>query len=61
MVDKKKEITGWLKEFGRLPTSRIMAMVGLNLTYTKKYLDELETEGKIEKEEETNATYWKMS
>jgi len=61
MQTKKQEILKWLKEFKRLPTSRIMSLIGLNLEYTKKYLNELETEKKIIKEEETNAVYWKIN
>jgi predicted transcriptional regulator len=59
-MEKKEEILKWLKQFKRLPTSRIMALVGLNLEYTKKYLEELEKENKIIKEEETHSVYWKL-
>ena len=60
MNNKKELILKWLKELKRLPTSRIMALIGLNLEYTKKYLEELKNEGKILEINETNATYWEM-
>jgi len=59
-MDKKQEIIKWIKEFKRLPTSRIIGLIGVNFEYTHKYLKELETEGKIKKEKETNATYWSL-
>lgn len=58
--DKRELILKWLKEFERLPTSRIMALIGCNLEYTLKYLEELESEKLIKKQEETNATYWEL-
>ena len=59
-MEKKDEIIKWLKEFKRLSTTRIMGLIGLNLEYTKKYLEELEKEKKIVKEQETNSTYWRL-
>jgi len=57
--DKKHKILEWLKEFKRLPTYKISSLVGTTAEYAKKYLEELESEGKVIKEEETNATYWR--
>jgi len=56
---KKEEILKWLKTFKRISTTRIMGIIGLNQQYTKKYLEEMENEGKIIREKETNATYWR--
>ena len=56
----KENILKWLKEFGRLSTSRVMGLIGLNFDYTKRYLDELFKEKQIKKIEETNATYWEL-
>ena len=61
MNTKKQEIIKWLKQLGRLPTTRIMSLIGLDFNYTKKYLNELESEKIIIKESETNATYWKLN
>jgi len=60
MATKKEQILKALKQYKRLATARIMGITGLNLVYTKKYLQELEEERKIVREEETNATYWKI-
>ena len=60
-MDKKKEILKWLKQLGRTPTSKIMVLIGTNLEYTKRYLEELKEEGKIIKEEETNSIYWRIN
>jgi len=59
-VEKKKEILKWLKEMERISTSRIMALIGSNYEYTIRYLEELEQEGKIKREEETTSTYWSI-
>lgn len=61
MKTKKEEIIYWLTEFEKLSTSRIMGLIGTNLKYTKKYLNELLEQGMIIKEEETNATYWRKN
>ena len=55
---KKEEIIKWLKELKRIPTSRFCGLIGLDINYIKKYLEELEKENIIKREEETNATYW---
>ena len=60
MLSKKDEIIKWLKEFGRLSSSRFVGLLALDYDSVKKLLEELENEGKIKKEIETNATYWKL-
>jgi len=57
-MNKKEKMIYWIKKLKRLPTSKIMALTGTNLEYTFKYLGELEKEGKIERQDETNASYW---
>lgn len=58
--DKKEEILKWLKEFKRLSSSRFVGLLGLDYSYIKKLLEELENENKIIREEETNSTYWRL-
>lgn len=54
----KKLILEWVKDLDRLSTSRIAGIIGKDLNATKKLLEELLSEKKIKKEEETNAVYW---
>lgn len=56
--EKKKQIIEWLNKLGRLSTSRFVGILGINYELVKKYLEELEINGKIIREEETNSTYW---
>lgn len=58
--NKEKRILSFLKRKGRSSTTRIAAEINSNLWMAKKYLDKLEKEGKIIKEKETNATYWRF-
>ena len=60
VLTKKEEIIKWLYEFKRVPTSRFIGLLGLKYDSIKKILNELEKEGKIKKQKETNATYWKL-
>lgn len=60
MVEKKEEILRWFKSFDKLPTSRFVGLLGLEYDSVKKLLEELELEKKIERIQETNATYWKL-
>lgn len=59
-MSKKEEILEYIKKSRRVPTARISGATGTNPEYTKKYLEELEKEGKIKKIEETTATYWEI-
>jgi len=59
MEDKDKIIKA-LKDFGRLPTTRVAGITGLFQPKAKTLLDELVTEKKVNKIEETNATYWEI-
>lgn len=58
--DKQKEILKFLKKEGRSATSKIASYISLPTDYAKKYLDELAKENLVVKEEETNATYWRL-
>ena len=61
--DKQKEdILKVLRDFGRLPTARISAIVGINYNSIKILLAVLEEEGKIISEKAGYlATYWKIN
>ncbi len=56
----KQKIIKTLEEYKRLASTRIAGIIGINQPYTKRYLDELEKEGKIKRIEETTATYWEI-
>jgi predicted ArsR family transcriptional regulator len=58
MEDKKKEIIEFLNKMGRLSASRFVGLLGINYEQVKKLLEELEKEGMILKEIETNSTYY---
>lgn len=60
VISKKEEIIKWLKQFGRLSTSRFVGLLSVDYDSVKKLLEELEKEEVIIKEEETNATYWRL-
>lgn len=56
----KQKILKTLKDFGRLPTSRVAAIVGMNPDRAKEALENLFKEKKIKKIKETVATYWEI-
>jgi len=58
MKDRKEDILLWLKKFKRIPTTRFVGLLNLNVDAVRKLLNGLEQEGKIIKEEETNSIYW---
>jgi len=60
MMDKKQKIINYLKRNGRSSTSKIAYIIKSNIWMAQEYLEVLEEEGKIIKEQETNATYWKL-
>lgn len=49
-----------IKDFKRLPTSRIAGIVGADYTRTLNILKKFEEEGKVVSQEETIATYWSL-
>ena len=60
-MDRKKDVIKWLKQLGRLSTSRFVGLLAIEYDSVKKLLEELESEGEIIKEEETNSTYWRLN
>ena len=54
----KDRILKTLKDFGRIPTSRVAGIVGMNTERARALLEELLKEKKVKKIQETNATYW---
>lgn len=60
-MDRKKDVVKWLKQLGRLSTSRFVGLLAIEYDSVKKLLEELESEGEIIKEEETNSTYWRLN
>ena len=61
MINKETKIIKVLKSKGRISTSRIAFEIKFNHWQTEKYLEKLEEEGKIKKQEETNGTYWELN
>jgi len=60
-IEEKREIIlKWLKQFERLPTSRFVGLTGWAYDIIKKILEDMESEGILIKEEETNSSYWRM-
>ena len=59
MKDKKKQILNFLKK-GRSSTTRIASKIKSDIWMAKQYLEQLEQEGKITKEQETNSCYWEL-
>ncbi len=61
MKDKEKLILKFLKQHGRSSTTKLAYAVNSNTWSILKYLEELEKKGKIVREKETTATYWKLA
>ena len=60
-MNKKQEILNCIKNNNRLSTSRVAGSVGIPFDYALKYLMELESENKVKRTDETNATYWEVN
>ena len=58
--EKEEQILEFLKEKGRSSTTKVAYAINSNTLATRKYLDKLESEGKIIKEVETISTYWRI-
>lgn len=58
--EAEDKILKTLKDFGRLSTSRIAGIIGIDYNYATKLLEQLNKEKKIKKEEETHSTYWSL-
>lgn len=59
-MEKRKEVLRVLKKFGRMPTSRIGANVGMSAGRVRVVLEQLHQLGQVKKTEETLATYWEL-
>jgi predicted ArsR family transcriptional regulator len=59
-MDKKQTILNILKKEKKLSASTIANRIMANLDYAKRYLNELESEGKIKKEVKKNYTYYEL-
>jgi len=60
MKDKKQIILTFLKKNGRSSTTKIASKMKSDIWMAKEYLKQLEDEGKITKEQETNSCYWSL-
>lgn len=60
MKNKEKQILNFLKKNGRSSTTKLAFAANSNPWMILKYLEKLEQEGKIVREKETRATYWRL-
>ena len=60
MKDKKQIILTFLRINGRSSTTRIASKMKSDIWMAKEQLEQLEDEGKITKEQETNSCYWSL-
>ena len=60
MKDKKQLIIKFLEKNGRSSTTKIANAIKSNVWMANEYLNQLEQELKINKEVETQATYWSL-
>ena len=58
MKDKKKRVLKFLKKNGKSSTTRIASAIKSDIWMCRKYLESLEKEEKIIKEEESLGTFW---
>jgi ribosomal protein S25 len=59
-MEIKDKILKTLKDFGRISTSKIAGITGIDYNYANKILEELLKDKKIIKQIETNAVYWSL-
>lgn len=59
-MELKEKTLKTLKDFGKLSTSRIAGIVGMNNDRAREILERLVTENKVNKIQETVATYWEI-
>lgn len=59
-MELKEKTLNTLKNFGKLSTSRVAGIVGMNNDRAKEILEELVNEKKASKIQETVATYWEI-
>jgi len=59
-MDKKEKILRLLKVMGMVSISRIAHEIKSDIWMAKKYIEDLESEGKVKKIQTPNATYWEL-
>ena len=60
-MELRNEILRFLKQLGRIPTSRFVGLTGQNYDRIKEELEAMNRIGLILKEEETKSTYWTIT
>ncbi len=60
-MEDKEKVLKTLKDFGRVPGYRISGICGIRIDKALVILQELADEGKVKKDEETVATYWRLN
>ncbi len=59
-MNTEQKILKALKDYGRLPTGRVAAIIGMNYHRALKKLQVMWEQGFVYGEVETIATYWKL-
>lgn len=60
-MEDEQKILKTLNDFGRLPSSRLSAIIGINYSYLLPILQKMNDSRKVRKIEETTATYWEIT
>lgn len=60
-MQNPNKILETLNQFGKIPSSKLCAIAGINYNYFKIASEELLKKGLIKKKEETLATYWEIT
>ena len=58
--NKQAEIMNFLRREKISSTTKIASYVGIPIHYARRYLNELEENNLVKKQEETQATYWSL-
>ena len=60
-MEKRNQILKVLNDYGKLATSRLSAIIGMNASRAKSELEKLKKEGLVTEKKETLATYWELT
>lgn len=60
-MENEDKILETLKQFGRMPSGRLAAISGMNYDSFILTIQKLLQKEAVIKEEETNATYWRLN
>jgi predicted transcriptional regulator len=60
-MEPRDKILKTLNDFGKMPSSKICAIAGVNYEYFKKASEELLKDKLVSKITETLATYWEIT